>query len=329
MQAWVLRELGEPADVLDLVELPEPKPAAHQTLVAVEGVGLAFPDLLRMRGEYQIHQPIGTPSGSELVGRVVACGSDGGFSVGDRVVGCAQIGDGALAELALLTTSESALAPEELPMPVAATIAANYPTAHLALHTRGKVQAGDIVLVTGGAGGVGSAASQLAVAAGARVIAVDLGIDRAKRCIDFGAHAGVDSVSQDLAAEVKAFSNGHGADVIIDTVGGDVFDVFRRCVADEGRVVVLGFTSGRIPELRANHLILRNFAVMGMNAFRYSSIFGAVAAECIGLATQGLIAPPIDSVWAFADAPKAYTELAEGRVAGRAVVDVAGGALAG
>jgi NADPH2:quinone reductase len=322
MHAWVLRELGEPADVLDLVELPTPQPAAHQTLVAVEGVGIAFPDLLRMRGEYQIHQPLGTPSGSELVGRVIASGP-GGFSEGDRVIGCAQIGDGALGEMALITTAESALAPEELPMPVAATIAANYPTAHLALHTRAKVKAGDIVLVTGGAGGVGSAASQLAVAAGARVIAVDLGVDRAKRCVDFGAHAGVDSSSQDLAAEVKAFSDGHGADVVVDTVGGDVFDVFRRCIADEGRVVVLGFTSGRIPELRANHLILRNFAVMGMNAFRYSSIFGAVARECVELATQGRIAPPIDSVWSFADVPKAYTELAEGRVAGRAVIDVA------
>jgi NADPH2:quinone reductase len=154
---------------------------------------------------------------------------------------------------------------------------------------------------------------------------VDLGAERARRCVDFGAHAGIDSVSQNLADEVKAFSNGHGADVIIDTVGGDLFDQFRRCVADEGRVVVIGFTSGRIAELKTNHLILKNYAVIGMNAFSYTNRWGEVSREVVALAVTGGIAPPIDSVWPFSQVREAYTQLADGQVVGRAVVDVAGG----
>jgi NADPH2:quinone reductase len=322
MQAWVLREYGEARDVLDLVDLPVPEPGPHQTLVEVEGVGIAFPDLLRMRGEYQITQPFGTPSGSELVGRVVASGEASGFAPGDRIIGNAQIGDGALAQFALVNTHESCVVPETMPMPIAATLAANYPTAHLALHTRAGLVDDDVVLVTGGAGGVGSAGSQLAVAAGARVIAVDLGAERAARCVEFGAHAAIDSSSQNVAEEVLAFSEGHGADVVVDPVGGDVFDQFRRCIADEGRVVVIGFTSGRIPELRTNHLILKNYAVMGVNAFSYTSRWADVTREVVELAATGRIAPPIDSVWPFASVKDAYTELAEGRVVGRAVVDM-------
>jgi NADPH2:quinone reductase len=323
MRAWVLREYGEPGDVLDLGELPVPEPQPHQTLVAVEAVGIAFPDLLRIRGKYQIQQPLGSPPGSELVGHVIASGADDGFAPGTRVIGISQIGDGALAEFALIPTVEACAVADDMPASVAATLPANYVTAYLALVLRAGLRAGESVLVTGGAGGVGSAASQLAAADGARVIAADLGLDRARLCVDFGAEVGIDTESQDLAAEVNAFTDGRGVDVVVDTVGGDVFDAVRRCIAPEGRVVVVGFTSGRIPELRANHLILRNFTVMGVNAFFYTPRWGELTRHVVDLAAAGRIAPPIDREYAFDDVLVAFEQLARGEVRGRAVVRVA------
>ncbi len=322
MLAWLLRGYGEPADVLELAETPIPEPLPHQTLVRVEAVGIGFPDLLRIRGLYQVPQALDTPPGSELVGRVAATGSEGGPAVGTRVIGNAQIGDGALAEYAVISTWESCRVPEELPTATAATLSANYPTAMLALHTRAKVQPGEVVVVTGGAGGVGSAATQLAVAAGAHVIAIDLGADRAARCIEFGAHAAIDSATQDIVSEIRAFSGGVGADVFIDTVGGDVFDVFRRCVASEGRVVIVGFTGGRIPELKLNHLILRNFTVMGVNALMYGSRWTELTEPVVAMAMSGEIKPPIEAVYPFQQVPEVFARLSLGHVVGRAVVSV-------
>ena len=322
MRAWLLRTYGEPQDVLELAEVPIPEPLPHQTLVRVEGVGIGFPDLLRIRGLYQVPQALDTPPGSELVGTVAATGSEGGLPVGTRVIGNSQIGDGALGEYALISTWESCEVPEDLPMATAATLSANYPTAMLALHTRAKVQPGEVVVVTGGAGGVGSAATQLAIAAGARVIAIDLGVDRAARCIEFGAHASIDSATQDIVSEIKAFSGGVGADVFIDTVGGDVFDVFRRCVASEGRVVIVGFTGGRIPELKLNHLILRNFTVMGVNALMYGKQWSGLMERVVDLSMAGQINPPIEAVYPFDDVPAVFARLASGLVVGRAVISV-------
>jgi NADPH2:quinone reductase len=198
----------------------------------------------------------------------------------------------------------------------------NYVTAYHALHTRAKVQSGDVVVVNGGAGGVGCAAIQLAVAAGARVIAVDLGQSRVQLCLDFGAHAAIDSSATDLVAAVQEFSGGHGADVVIDTVGGDVFHACRRAIASEGRIVIVGFTSGHIPELKLNNLILRNFTVMGINAFFYADEFAQRLQEIAELWAQGKVAPPVEAVYPFDEAPAVFQRLAEKKVKGRAVVSV-------
>jgi NADPH2:quinone reductase len=320
MRAWVLRAYGEPEDVLALEDVAVPSPAPHQVLVEVEAVGIAFPDLLRVRGKYQVTQPLGSTPGAELVGHVCGRGSDGGPPDGTRVIGISEIGDGALAEYALMTTTKACQVPEGLARATAATLPANYVTAHLALHTRARVQPGEVVVVTGGAGGVGSAAIQLAVCAGARVLAVDLGADRAARCVQYGAHAGVDSSAGDLVDKVMAFSDGHGGDVVIDTVGGDVFDACRRCIASQGRIVVVGFTGGRIPELRLNQLILRNFTVMGVNGFFHGDEWADLTRLVVELALQNRIAPPVEAEYSFDEVPAVFTRLAEGKVEGRAVI---------
>jgi NADPH2:quinone reductase len=322
MKAWVLRGYGEPMDVLALEEIERPSPAPHQLLIRVEATGIAFPDLLRIQGLYQIVQPLGTPPGSEFVGRVVEGGSETTMAPGTRVMGTSDIGDGTLAEYLVIPHDRVCPVPEDMPAEIAATLSANYVTSYLALHTRAKMQPGEVVVVNGGAGGVGSAAIQLAVAAGARVIAVDLGPSRVQLCLDFGAHAAVDGSGSDLVAAVKEFSGDHGADVVIDTVGGDVFHACRRAIASEGRIVIVGFTSGHIPELKLNNLILRNFTVMGVNGFFYADEFGPLMKEIAELWAQGKVAPPVEAEYPFDEVPAVFQRLAEKKVKGRAVIRV-------
>jgi NADPH2:quinone reductase len=322
MKAWVLQGYGDPHDVLVLGELERPSPNPDQLLVQVEASGIAFPDLLRVQGLYQITQPLGTAPGSEFVGRVVEAGPDTTIPVGARIIGAADIGDGSLAEYLVIRDKSAGVVPDDMPTSVAATLSANYATSHLALHTRAKVQPGEFVVVNGGAGGIGSSAIQLAVAAGARVIATDLGESRAQLCLDFGAHAAVDTSTSDLVAAVNDFTGGHGADVVIDTVGGDVFHACRRCIASEGRIVIVGFTSGHIPEIKVNALLLRNFTVMGMNGFFYMDTFGATIKRIIELWSEGKVNPPVEAEYPFDEAPAIFQRLAERQVKGRAVIRV-------
>jgi NADPH2:quinone reductase len=320
MQAWVLRAYGDPMEVLAREELKEPSPAPNQLLAKVDATGIAFPDLLRVQGLYQITQPLGTPPGSEFVGRVVGGGADTTIKPGTRIMGIADIGEGSLAEYVVVRENSACPIPEEMPAAVAATLSANYVTAYLALHVRAKVQPGEVVVVNGGAGGVGSAATQLAVAAGARVLATDLGPSRVQFCLDFGAHSALDASATNLVTAVEEFSGGHGADVVIDTVGGDLFHACRRSIASEGRIVIVGFTSGHIPELKLNALVLRNFTVMGVNGFFYPDDFVPLMKEVIALWEQGKVSPPVEAEYPFEEAPEVFRRLAEKKVKGRVVI---------
>jgi NADPH:quinone reductase-like Zn-dependent oxidoreductase len=214
-------------------------------------------------------------------------------------MGVSQIGDGTLADLAVAREVDVCPIPEDMPTQRAATLPANYSTAYYALHVRAKVSAGEIVVVNGGAGDVGSAAIQLARAAGARVLADDLGESRAQLCLDFGAHVAVDVADEDLTAAIREFSDGKGADIVVDSVGGEAFVACRRAMASEGRLVVVGFTSGTIPQLKVNQLIFGNYTVMGVNAVFYTSAFRGVMEHLLELYTSGLITPPIDAQFPF------------------------------
>jgi NADPH2:quinone reductase len=205
----------------------------------------------------------------------------------------------------------------------------NYVTAYLALHTRAHVQPGEVVLVHGGAGGVGTATIQIASAALGRVIATDLGPDRAALCRQAGAQRVVDMTEESLLDAVEEFSEGHGADVVIDVVGGDAFHDSRRCIAFEGRIVVVGFMSGHIPELKVNQLILRNFAVLGVNAMTYlwehPDLHRAARQRVVELCASGALAPVIhaeyqpDELWDVLD------QLDQRLIQGKAVIRFAGG----
>jgi NADPH2:quinone reductase len=179
-------------------------------------------------------------------------------------------------------------------------------------------------MVHGGAGGVGSAAIQIALGKGARVIGTDFGPKRRRFCQDLGAHLAVDPEVEDLVAAVNDFTAGRGADVVIDTVGGDLFDDSRRCVAFEGRIVVVGFTSGRIPQLQVNRLILRNFTVMGINAMAYQldypQIHGRVRQNVIDMCLREEISPAIHCEAKLDELPALFVQLDHGEVLGKAVI---------
>jgi NADPH2:quinone reductase len=325
MRAWIMERTGEPEDVLRLVDdFPEPPMGPDELRIEVETIGLNFPDLLLIRGEYQLKLPLPCSPCNEVVGRVVEAGPDCPIPLGTRVMGTTLLENPGLAERTVLCPRDAMPLPDSVASDVAACFYSNYNTAHLALHHRARLQAGETVLVHGAAGGVGSVALQIARAAGARVIGTDRGADRKAGILENGADLALDIDSDDIAAAVNAFTEDRGVDVVIDMVGGDVFDGIRRYIAFEGRVVIVGFVSGRIAELKTNHLILRNFTVMGVNAITYGwehqPIYREACREALNLYVRGAIKGPVFTTLPFEQAPAALTALAERRVIGKAVL---------
>jgi NADPH2:quinone reductase len=212
MRGWQMRRTGSPSDVLTLSDLPAPEPARGEVSVEIEYAGVNYADLLLIRGEYQITLPLPAVPGSEFVGRVTANGAGTSLPPGTRVVGLNKLGQGSLATIGLALETQIEPIPDELEGPQAVSLIGNYVTAHLALHRRARLQQGEVVVVHGAAGGVGAAAVELAKAAGATVIGVDLGPERAKACLDIGADASADATDPSaLVAAVRDHTGGHGA----------------------------------------------------------------------------------------------------------------------
>src|SRR5689334_16916771 len=257
MRAWRVHELGDPSKVMSLDEVDQPTPGDGQVLVKVRAAALNFPDVLMAMGMYQEKPPLPYTPGVELCGEIV--------ETGQRVIGSPSGGPGAFAEYALMDAAGAFPAPEGLSDEKAASLYLTYQTGWVGLHRRAGIKAGDWVLVHAGAGGVGSAAIQLARAAGARVIATAGGPDKVELCRRLGAELAVDYRTEDFVPVVKQATGGRGADIIFDPVGGDVFDRSTKCIAFEGRIVLIGFTSGRIPQVAANHVLIKNYAVVGLH----------------------------------------------------------------
>lgn len=266
MRIWRVHELGEPLDVMRLEEADPPDPGPGQVVLDVEAVGLNFPDLLQVRGGYQRRPDLPFTPGIEIVGRVVesptSTSGRAGLRPGERVL---WMGRGGLAEQCAAPADECFPVPESMPSAKAAALLHNYGTSWFALHERAALQPGEILLVHAGAGGVGSAAVQLGKAAGAMVIATAGGPAKKQILETIGADVAIDYLDEDFVGLVEEVTDGRGADVILDPVGGDVFDRSRKVVAWNGRLLVVGFTSGRIPVAPVNHVLLKNYSVVGVH----------------------------------------------------------------
>jgi NADPH2:quinone reductase len=325
MRAWRAHELGTPESVLRREEVPAPVPGPGQALVAVEAVGLNFADTLMLAGQYQERPPLPFIPCLELAGRVLAVGAGARTPVGQRVIAaCLNPIGGALAERVALPDQALFPIPDTMDAAAAAALFITYQTGYLALHRRAALRAGEVLLVHAGAGGVGSAAVQLGKAAGARVIATAGGPEKVAVCKDLGADIAVDYLTEDFVQVVREATGGRGADVIYDPVGGDVFDRSRRCIAWEGRLLVIGFSGGRIAQLPTNHVLLRNYSVVGVYAGEYlkvdPTVLHAAHAALMDLYERGAIRPLIGEQVPFAEAPAAMARITDRRTVGKVVV---------
>ncbi|MBX7515485.1 NADPH:quinone oxidoreductase family protein [Qipengyuania sp. GH38] len=323
MKAVVVEKLTADLSGVELVDLAEPlRPEGH-VLVRVRAASLNYPDLLMTQGKYQFKPELPFISGLEMAGEVIEVEPDSGFVPGDRVMGGAKTG--AFAEAIALPAAALRHMPEGLDFPQAAALSAAYQTAYVALVELGNLEAGQTVLVHGASGGVGLAACDLAKALGAKVIAASHSAGKLDR---LAAVSGADAVISNqgrFREEVAALTNGRLCDLVFDPVGGDVFDESTRCVTFGGKLLVVGFVAGRIPEIAVNIPLIKGFSIVGVRAGEYSRRFpersGRIARELNDLASTGRITPHIDRILPMSQWREAFEAMQSGEVFGKIVLE--------
>jgi len=322
MQALQVTALDGP-DALALVEIPEPPAADGMVLIDVHAAGAGFVDVLMTRGEYQIRPEPPYVPGIEMAGIVREAPAGSSLQPGDRVAASAL--GGAFAEVALAPELLTFALPAGMSFAQGAALVVNYQTAHLGLIRRGRTQPGETVLVHGASGGVGTAAIQVARALGARTIAVATGEAKLAVARSAGADEALDAAG-DWVTGVRELTGGRGADVVVDPVGGDRFDESLRCMAPEGRLLVVGFAAGRIPELKVNRLLLRHLDVVGVNWGGFipidPSIVATATADLNRWFGDGLIDPVIGGRYPLADGAQALRDLDTRTATGKPVIVV-------
>jgi len=322
MKAWRVSELGEPRDVMSMDEIPELQPGDGQLLVRVLGAAANFADALMCRGLYQVKPPLPFTPGLELCGEVIALGpGTSGFAVGDRVIGSSALPAGGFAELALMDTATTFPAPDALDDAESAALYIGYQTGWFGLHRRAHVQPGETLLVHAAAGGVGSAAVQLGKAAGARVIGVVGGPEKAEVARRLGADVVVDRHTEDFVEVVKDVTQGRGADVVFDPVGGDAYQRSTKCIAFEGRILVVGFAGGQIQSAALNHALVKNYSILGLHWGLYTTKDPALVRICHDelskLAADGVVKPLVSERLALDAVADGLQRLADGTTVGR------------
>ncbi|MEU0505059.1 NADPH:quinone oxidoreductase family protein [Nocardia sp. NPDC005998] len=326
MKAWQVTELGEPAQVLRPVELDDPTPGPGQVVVRTRAAAANFPDVLMCRGEYQVKPELPFTPGVELCGEVVAIGAGvDGIAVGDRVLGGAALPWGGFAELAVMDAVDVFPAPASLDDAEAAAFFIGYQTGWFGLHRRAGLRPGETLLVHAAAGGVGSAAVQLGKAAGAKVIGVVGSAAKAEVARALGADIVVDRSAQDFVSIVRDATDGRGADVVYDPVGGEVYQRSTKCIAFEGRILVVGFAGGQIQSAALNHALVKNYSIVGLHWGLYRGKDPQAVRDChrelTGLADQGLVKPLIGERLPLDDVAAGLQRLADGKTVGRIVFE--------
>jgi NADPH:quinone reductase len=328
MRALQITELSGPRSALAEVDLPEPEPSHMLTpgsgvVIDVRAAGVSFPEVLQTRGEYQLKPDLPFVPGSEVAGVVRSAPEGSGVSAGERVAACVMLG--AFAEVAVAPDFLVFPLPDSLDFEQGAALVLNYHTAYFALKLRGRLAEGETVLVHGAAGGVGTAALQVAKGLGARTIAVVSTEEKERVAREAGADEVVraDGAWRDEAKELS----GGGVDVVVDPVGGDRFTDSLRSLRENGRLVVIGFTGGSIPEVKVNRLLLNNVEVVGAGWGAYvmgkPDLNREIGREIGRLIDDGHVRPIVGARFPLDRAADAL-ELIDGRGAtGKVVLDLA------
>jgi NADPH2:quinone reductase len=321
VRAWVVDEITD-AGSMRLRDVQQPQLARDGCLLRVEAAGVNFLDTLMTRGLYQEKPPLPFTPGIEVVGTIAERGPDSPFAIGDRA--CALIGHGGYAEYAAVSRIASLRIPAGMPARDAVALPSVYPTSYLALRERALLQPGETVLVHAGAGGVGSASIQLARHWGARVIATAGGPRKVAICRALGADIAIDYNEPGLVERVREATDGRGVDVAIDPVGGSVTQDTLRSLAWGGRLVVVGFAGGTIPNIAANRLLLKNAAALGVywGAYRdrHPELVEEIFREIFRLYDEGVVRPLVRDVFALEEAPKALAAIAGRSTIGKVAI---------
>jgi NADPH2:quinone reductase len=327
LRAIQITDLSGPDSALALVEVPEPEPSHMLTpgsgvVVEAHAAGVSFPEVLQTRGQYQFKPPLPFVPGSEVGGIVRSAPPEAAVREGDRVAAFCMLG--AFAELVVAPEFMCFTLPDELDFAQGAALVLNYHTAYFSLKLRGRLAEGETVLVHGGAGGVGTASLQGAKGLGARTIAVVSSDTKEQVARDAGADEVVrsDGPWKDQAKELS----GGGVDIVLDPVGGERFTDSIRSLREGGRVVVVGYTEGSIPEVRVNRLLLGNTEVIGAGWGAYvmgkPEVTRQIGAEIMRLVDQGFVRPIVGARFPLERASEALKLIDERGATGKVVLDI-------
>jgi NADPH2:quinone reductase len=328
LKAIVCHEVG-PLDGLRFEDAPDPKAVAGQVLIGVRACGLNFPDVLQVQGKYQFKVPPPFSPGGEVAGVVEAVGSGvTDVKVGDRVV--AVVMSGGLAEKIAADASQVHRIPDGVDFATASCVLMAYGTALHALRDRAAMKAGETLLVTGAAGGVGLGAVQIGKKLGARVIAAASTAEKLETARKHGADLLVNYATEDLKERVKSLTDGRGADVVFDPVGGPYTEQALRATARKGRVLIVGFTAGEIPRIPTNLVLLKDAALVGVFwgvNMMHDPVGGrAQLQEILGWVKDGSLRPYIQAKYPLSAGVEALRQIEQRRAQGRIVVFMGGDA---
>ena len=323
MRAWQVVRHGAPAEALELARTAPPEPGPGFLRVRVAAAALGLPDVFMCRGAYALTPKLPFTPGQELCGVVTAAGPGCRTPVGQRVMAVSGffLGHGSFAEEALALDDFCFPVPDFLGDAEAASLLIPFHTAYVGLVRRGALREGETLLVLGAAGNTGSAAVQLGRALGARVIATAGGSEKAAFCRGLGADCVIDYRSEDIAARAREETGGRGVDVVFDTVGGSAFDAATRAIAHEGRLLLVGFASGRWGNPQSAHMVFNNYSVVGIVPTGYDRAFKEQAQDwLLSRIERGELRVPIARRVGFTDLPRALAALEAGETGGRSVL---------
>lgn len=324
MKAIICHELTGPA-ALKLEEVPAPRPGPGQVCIRVRACGVNFADSLMTRGQYQKQpQPPFSP-GFEVSGEVLELGAGvERIAVGDRVIAMAP--HGGYAELMVANVNRCAPMPAAMPWTHGAAFPVVFGTSHVALWHRARLRIGETLVVHGASGGVGLTAVAIGKQLGATVIATASSPEKLEVVREHGADHLIDTSCEDVRARIKALTGGRGADVIYDPVGGDLFTASLRSIAFEGRILVIGFAGGTVPQIPANHLLVKNVDVIGLNWPAYAELNPQVMTESLQTLIHwyldGAIKPHVSATYPLEQAVEALNQVVTRQSTGKVVITV-------
>lgn len=325
MKKWIVSKLGNPDEALEIVEAAKTIPKKGEVLIRVNSFALNFFDILMCQGKYQEKPALPFTPGAEVAGIIDEVGEGVHFLEGQRVLATPTLPNGGFAEWVTVKQEDVFPIPEELPYEQAAGMFITYHTAYYALKEKAQLKQNEYLLVHAGSGGVGSAAIQVGKALGATVIATAGTDEKLQVCKASGADIVINYRNQDFVKIVKEVTNGHCADVIFDPVGGETFDKSRKCIAFDGRLLPIGFACGTIPTVPANHVLIKNYSIVGVHFGYFRKLFPERVkqehTELMNLYKNRSINPLIYKQYSFEEVPEALNQLGSRQTWGKLIVN--------